>query len=338
MIAAKVPKKHAQKAREEIIRKNLLNKNYKITSDKDFVYFPLTEKAKIKNAQITSKRGTKLKKAEKPRNLKQALKGVLTKKELAHLKTSFDVVGSIAIMEIDPALVPKEKTIAQKLLEINPAIKTVLKKAGAHEGRFRTQKLKHLAGKRTKEACVRENNVTLCLNVEKVYFSVRLATERKRIASLVNPGEKVLVMFSGCGPYTCVIAKNTQAKKVVGVELNPEAHKYAQLNIKQNKLEEKAEAVLGDARESHLLGKFDRILMPLPKSAEEFLDAALLAAKSKTTIHLYTFGSEEELEDRKKQVRQICRQHGKRIRIIHTERCGQFSPKVYRWCIDFRLL
>ena len=45
--------------------------------------------------------------------------------------------------------------------------------------------------------------------------------------------------------------------------------------------------------------------MPLPKSAEEFLDSALAAADKGTVIHLYTFGSEEEMKERKKEGREI---------------------------------
>lgn len=56
------------------------------------------------------------------------------------------------------------------MLRVNKNISTVLKK-GRHEGVFRVQRLEHLAGKKTKEAVYKENNVVLKLDVEKVYFS-----------------------------------------------------------------------------------------------------------------------------------------------------------------------
>ena len=46
-----------------------------------------------------------------------------------------------------------------------------------------------------------------------------------------KPGEKVLVMFSGCAPYPVVIGRNTKAKEIYGIELNPLAHKFAEENV-----------------------------------------------------------------------------------------------------------
>lgn len=158
--------------------------------------------------------------------LKEVLKYKLTKNELAELKTSYDVIGSIAIIEIPEKLAKKEKLIANELMNLQKNIKTVCKKTSLYGGKYRTRKLKIIGGEKTKETEHKENGVILKLDVEKVYFSPRLSTERQRIMNLVKPKESVLVMFSGCAPYVCVIAKNTKAKEVWGIELNPIAHKY----------------------------------------------------------------------------------------------------------------
>jgi len=168
--------------------------------------------------------------------LKELLKKKLSKKELSLVSSSFDVVGDIAIIDIPDELVKKEKIIAETLLNMLKNVKVVCKKAGIHKGVFRTQKLKVLAGEKRKETIHKENDVRIKIDVEKVYFSSRLSTERKRIYQLVKPGESVLVMFSGCAPYPCVIAKNSQAKYVYGIEINPEAHKLGVENLRLNKL------------------------------------------------------------------------------------------------------
>lgn len=167
--------------------------------------------------------------------LKDVLKNKLTKSELDELKTAHDTVGSIAIIDIPKSLTKKEKIIAKGLMEIQGNIKTVCKKVGIHKGKFRTQKLKVIAGEKTKEAEYIENGIRLNLNVETVYFSPRTGTERKRINQLVKEGEEVLVMFSGCGPYVFNIAKNTKAADIYGIEINPEAHRYALINKQLNK-------------------------------------------------------------------------------------------------------
>ena len=53
---------------------------------------------------------------------------------------------------------------------------------------------------------------------------------------LVEDGESVLVMFSGAAPYPINIVKNSEAKEVYGIEINPIAHKYAKLNLELNKI------------------------------------------------------------------------------------------------------
>ena len=98
--------------------------------------------------------------------LKEALIGKLTEKELGELKTAFDVVGDIAILEIDDSLKKKEKIIAETLLSLHKNIKTVLKKADEHSGEYRTQKMKYLAGEKRKETTHKEINTLLKLDVE----------------------------------------------------------------------------------------------------------------------------------------------------------------------------
>lgn len=271
--------------------------------------------------------------------LKQALKDKLTKKEMENLVTSYDVVGSIAIIEIPSVIEKKEKLIGETILELHPNIKTVLKKADIHKGRFRRQKMNVIAGKRTKIAEYKENDARLKLDVEKVYFSPRSSTERKRIYQMVKPGENILVMFSGCAPLPVVIAKNTEADEIYGIELNPIAHKFGLENIKLNKLEN-VRLIKGDVRTEvqKLKKKFDRIIMPLPKDAETFLDEAFKVSKKGTIIHLYQFAHIDEFEDAKKKVRKICREHKKKCRIMNLVKCGSYSPRTYRICIDFKIL
>ncbi|MFC1753768.1 class I SAM-dependent methyltransferase family protein [Thermoproteota archaeon] len=272
--------------------------------------------------------------------LREYLKNKLTAKQLSVLKTSFDLVGSIAIIDIPTELEKKEKLIAESLMKLQKNVKTVAKKAGIHKGKFRTQKLKIIAGKRTKDTEEKENNVRLRLNVEKVYFSTRLSTERKRVTELVKKGERVLVMFSGCAPYVCVIAKNSPAKEVYGVEINPVGHEYGLENIRINKISN-AKLYNGDVQQvvPKMKKKFDRILMPLPRGAEDFLDTALKAAKKGAVIHFYDFEEEKDMPDEAyRKVREACKSAKKRCKILLWRKCGQYSPRKYRLVVDFKVV
>lgn len=272
------------------------------------------------------------------KNLKDILKNKLNKKEIEKLVRGFDIIGDIAITEIPESLAKKEKLIGKAILEMNNHIKTVLKKAEPHKGVFRTQKMKVIAGERKKVAEYKENNVRLRLDVEKVYFSPRLSTERKRIMELVKPKEDVLVMFSGCAPYVIVIAKNTKANSVYGVEINPVAHKYAIENVKLNKLNN-VKLFEGDVRlvVPTLNKKFDRVLMPLPKEGENFLDIALKAVNKNGIVHFYDFLPEDEIKKAEEKVKNACNLEKKKCRILNIVKCGQIGPRMFRVCVDFRV-
>ncbi len=283
-------------------------------------------------------------------NLKFHLKNRLSEKELELVPSSFDVVGDIMIFSDFPkGLSKKEKIIGEEILKVYPHIKTILKKTKKYSGKFRTSKLKIIAGEKRKETIYKENNVFIKLDVEKVYFSQRMSSERKRIADLVKPAESVLVMFSGSGVYPLVIAKNTKCKEVYGIEINPLAHKYAMENIKKNKLENKIKLFLGDVNKIKLFSgdvkdvmpkikkKFDRILMPLPKGGESFLDLALRYVKNNGIIHFYDFLHEGEFGEAEKKIKNACDKSKKKFKVLRTVKCGQYSPGFYRVCADFEV-
>lgn len=242
---------------------------------------------------------------------------------------TFDIIGDIIILNEKGT-----KKQAQELLKQHKNIKVILKRAGIHRGKYRTRKLFWLAGEKRKETIHKENNTLMKLNVEKCYFSQRLSEERKRIFSQVKKNEIILVMFSGIGPYQLTISKNTKAKEIYGIEINPIAHKYAEENLKLNKLSN-IKNLKGDVRKilTKIKKKFNRIIMPLPKSSELFLD--LIKNKKNVIIHLYIFLQEKEIN--KKHIKKILEKYFKKFKIVKITKCGAYSPGVYRTCIDFKL-
>jgi tRNA (guanine37-N1)-methyltransferase len=268
--------------------------------------------------------------------LKNLLKNKLTKKELELLPMSFDVVGSIAIfLDFPKELIKKEKLIANILLKEHRNIKTVVKKTEFYKGKYRTPKIKIISGEKTKESINKENDIISKLNIETCYFSPRLANERLRISKLVKSKELILVMFSGVGIYPLVISKNSKAKEIYGIELNKEAHKYALENLKLNKLNN-INLIKGDVKKiiPKLNKKFDRIIMPLPKNAEDFLKDVLKVSKKNTIIHFYDFQHEDEFSKTKEKIKKQI----KKFRILRTVKCGQYAPRKYRICVDFKVL
>lgn len=271
-------------------------------------------------------------------NLKEQLKGKLTEKERALVRSSYDHLGNIAILEIPHELIRKEKIIAQTLLESNPQLETVCKKLGAHKGKFRYEPVKVIAGKRNLLATYRESGCTFQIHVGKVFFSPRLSAERLRIAQLIKPSETVGVFFAGVGPFAIVFAKHSRAKEITGIELNPHAVKDFEKNIQLNKVGDRVLAVKADVtklgKEFH--GKFDRIAMPMPHGGENFLEYVLPCLKETGIIHFYTFASvENPFEGPEKMVKEACKKAGRDCTVIGQRVVRSFSKETCQVVLDF---
>jgi tRNA (guanine37-N1)-methyltransferase len=281
MLFLKVPAKEAESTRRQLAENGKLSNEYDIFSEGGFVFIPVLEPY----GDFDAVELDALKRPLKHTNLRAVLSGLLTGRELEDLTTSFDIIGDIAIVEIPESLESREEEIGNALLKVHSSLRTVLKKLGAMEGEYRIRKLKRIAGENRTETIYREHGVPMRLDVSKAYFSVRLSTERKRISDLIRPGEKVLVLFAGVGPFALVIAKDHPDAQITAVEINPDAAKYLRENVRRNKA---CIIVLeGDARDFEYSG-FDRVVMPLPHSAEKFLGLAFDAAKTGGSIHFYS--------------------------------------------------
>jgi len=339
MLAAYTELKYAEKVKQYLQKKKLLHPDYLPIKELNLMYFPLIKKVKVPNAKIVDTK-FKFKKKGKKVTIKDFLKKKLTAKQLKLLPRAQEIVGEIMILEIPDDLKKKEKVIAEAYLNFNKNVYTVVKKTKIHSGVFRTRKVKILAGEKKKETTHQENGVQIKLHLEKVYFSARTANERLRIAKQVKKGENVLVMFSGAGPLPIVIAKNSEPKKVYGVELNPSGHQYALTNIQLNNLFDKVEIINGDVQDvlPKMRKKFDRIAMPLPKTSQEFLPLALRKASKGTFIHLYSFLNEKDINSEAKKIKLLCEKEKKKVRVLRKVKCGQFSPAVFRVCFDIKVL
>lgn len=255
---------------------------------------------------------------------------------------SYDVIGHVAIIEIPEGMEKYRFSIAKIVLQMNPHIKTVLEKGSERKGIYRIRRYRFLVGKRETETVHKEYGCIFKLDPTKVYFSPRELTERQRIAARVKPNEVVLVMFAGIGPYPIIIAKRQpKVKKIVAIEINPTAVKYMKENIRVNKLSDKIIPVEGDVREKckAWYGKCDRVVMPLPLGAENFLDIAIRCLKKKGgVIHFYNWGEESKLFDNAlKIVRRSVRNMKKKYRILGKRKVLPYKPRTYKICIDFKV-
>ena len=273
-------------------------------------------------------------------SLRAELSKKFSKKDLEKLRASYDVIGDIAVIEVPFELEKKKKIIAETLLRLIKNVKTVACKIGGHRGKYRRQKLEVLAGEKNLVALHRESGCVFKFDVEKCYFSPRLGTERLRAAKLIKPDESVFVACSGVAPFPIVFAKHSKAKKIVCLELNPVAHKFALENIKLNKVHNKVSAFKGDVKNASSIihEKFDRLFLPAPKEGSSFIPPLLKLAKKGAFLHVYDFAPESDLEQSANHVKAACKKAKKKCRIFRVVKCGQHAPRVYRVRVDAKLL
>ena len=212
------------------------------------------------------------------------------------------------------------------------------KKIGKITGKYRTRKVKVIAGKKTKKTVYRESGCSFHVDIEKVFFSPRLMGERARIAGLIKPGETVGAFFAGVGPYPIVFAKHSKMEKAFAIELNREAVKLMKKNIELNKVEGKVIPLLGDVKKlsKKIAGKCDRVVMPMPKCGEDFLEAAFTAAKQKAVIHFYHFVLKDEgFDSAIEKIGRACKKHGIEYRVLDKRIVLSSSPSKIEVVIDF---
>lgn len=275
------------------------------------------------------------------RNLREALKGQLSGEELK-LFRAFDLVGDIAVVKLPEKLLPKKHLIGRALMEVHRHVRTVLNQTSPVRGEFRTRELEVIAGEPRTETVYHEGGCSFKVDLAKVYFSPRLATERLRVAKLVKPGEVVTNLFAGVGSYSIIIARHTGAARVYSIDKSPAAFEYMRDNIRINKVGDRVIPILGDAREvikKRLTGQADRVLMPLPELARDFFGVAMEALKpSGGVIHLYDFGQEPDIFGPSLEfARSAAAKKGFKVDLLGKREVRSYAIRCYHVVLDLAL-
>jgi tRNA (guanine37-N1)-methyltransferase len=252
------------------------------------------------------------------------------------LPSGFDRAGDIAVVGITPEVEPLEREIGACILALHHTIRVVAKRDGEHGGEYRTLPLRVIAGEERLTTVHRENGVILHLDLAQVYFSVRSAHERARIAALVQPGERVAVLCSGAGPFPLIIGRHSEAREVIGIEKNPIAHHYALRNLTANRTIKSVRFHEGDAGRvlPSINRQFDRILIVLPHGGENLLPCALDALRPGGTLHFYDMQAKGCSNATQNKIEVAMREKSRSMRTLHVTACGHCGPAVYRICLD----
>jgi tRNA (guanine37-N1)-methyltransferase len=218
----------------------------------------------------------------------QALSGHFSESELKTALKGIDVIGDIAIVKLPRALEARGQEMGKLLLKWL-SVEAVYRQTTPAVPGTKVRGLEWLAGRKGAETCYRESGCLFRLDASKVYFSPRLSHERIRVARLVKPDEVIVNMFAGVGTFSVVIAKNSGAALVYSIDKSADAFRYMAENIRINGLADRVVAMEGDAREAvrNLQGSADRVLMPLPELALEYIPDAASCLRGRGMLHVY---------------------------------------------------
>lgn len=299
-ICLKVSKKQGEKAIALASKLGLLDKTLSINRDSDFLYLPLLrEPTEVEHGTLNSQILFTVESAyfeEQKRHsetLTEALQDKLPPNLLPDLPQAFDIVGDIVIIDIPPQLKSYERIIGETILQTHRNIKVVLGKAGDISGTYRIRDYTFIAGEHRTCTIHKEFGCTYHVDVGKAYFSPRLSHEHMRVASQVVQGEAVVDLFAGVGPFAVLIGKQCSEAKVYAVDLNPDAVELLKVNIRVNRVDDRVFPVCADARKvakDKLKGVASRVIMNLPETAIDFVDAACSALKPQGgVVHFYGF-------------------------------------------------
>ena len=227
------------------------------------------------------------------KRLRKILSDFLPFDELVYVTNSYDIVGDIAILRLTGRSRKHGQIIAKAITSIHKSVETVLAQTSPVRGDFRLRKLEYIAGENKTISVHKESECLFSINVEECYFSPRLLYERMRIAKQVEKDDVIVNMFAGVGCFSIIIAKHSNVEKVYSIDINQVAVQNMQENVRLNRMYKKVIPILGDAKdviEKKLCHVADRVLMPLPRKAFEYLPYALLTLKKAGGwIHYYDF-------------------------------------------------
>jgi tRNA (guanine37-N1)-methyltransferase len=350
-VCLKLAKKHGEEAITLVNKLKIFNRELNIQRNNVFIYIPLIRQPSEKELEIFRGRFSDFEvltyvfpeKKKHAKTFSELLEDKLSPHLLASLPRAIDFVGDIAVIEIPPELNTYKTLIGEAVLRTHKNVHTVLAKAGAVAGTFRTREYDIIAGEPKTETIHKEFGCLYHVDLAKAYFSPRLSYEHNRVASSVQNGETVIDLFAGVGPFAVLIAKTHENVKVYAIDINPHAFEFLKKNIRLNKVEGKVYPILGDARQvikERVLRLADRVIMNLPEKSLEFVDVACEAIKPEGGIvHFYSFISvSQTLESMIRHFTDAIEKCGRKVdKILFSRIVRATAPHEWQTVLDAKI-
>jgi tRNA (guanine37-N1)-methyltransferase len=216
-----VPKSRGESTRRALLEAGLLRSDLGILHEGDRLALPVVEGMPIPAGMgEEAQREFEPVRPPPPADYRELL--MLSPAESAQLPRSFDVVGDVVMVRIPRELTPRSREIGHALLAFVPGARVVGADHGVH-GPERRRSLEAIAGAGGWRTRHRENGIEIEVDLERAYFSPRLAREHARVAEDVRAGDRVYDFCCGVGPFSLTIARDGRARGITALDSNPDA-------------------------------------------------------------------------------------------------------------------
>ncbi|MCI4325393.1 MAG: methyltransferase domain-containing protein [Thermoplasmata archaeon] len=285
-LAVAVPRHAAETTRRRLVDEGLLRDDLDVGHDGVLVLFPILRAPTESLAEGT---------VEEREFASRAPEGAQSYRDLVDvppnvrnaLPRAFDVVGDVVLIRLPEELRPHGAAVGTALLQFVPGARLVGLDLGVH-GEARLRRLLPLAGEGTWATQHRENGLTLDVDLERAYFSPRLAREHALVAEEVRVSERVLDFACGVGPFAAHIARDGRAREVVAVDSNPVAVALAQVNLARAGPGGRARAVLAPIESfAPSAGACERAILNLPHGGVKYLPSVAATVARGGSLHFY---------------------------------------------------
>ncbi|WP_251343860.1 class I SAM-dependent methyltransferase [Haloplanus halophilus] len=326
----RVPREAGEETRRALAAADLVDEDHEIVVDDGSLYLPVTDPEAVGDDYEVVYRDVPVHDRQR------------TPAELLGFDPSYERLGDVAILDEDDPT--RAARIAEAILDSDLPVRAVIDRASKVKGDLRVRDWTVLAtddadrDRPPTETVHREYGFEYLLDLAEVYFSPRLATDRHRVTEGVEAGERVVDMFAGVGPFAIPMAARGAA--VLAVDLNPAAVEYLRENARRNGVADSVTAVEGDVRDvaADHAGWADRIVMNLPHSADDFLDAAVTLAGDDCLLHYYDIQHEDDpFGPGERAIRAAAAPAGYEVAVLTRHVVRSYAPHELNVRLDVRL-
>ena len=321
-LCVRVDREAGEKTRQRLAADDVLDRSHEITHEDGSLYIPVTDPDAVPEEYEVVE-------YDAPRRETQT-----RPVDLLDFEPSYERLGEVLIVDEDDP--ERARELADAIVASDIPTKTVLNRASKIQGEERVREWEVLAGEET-EVVHREYGCEFLLDLARVYFSPRLATERRRVTEQVSEGERAFDMFAGVGPFAIPFAR--RGASVVAVDINETAIEYLRENAERNGVADHVTALCGDVTTvgAEYEGWADRLVMNLPHSADEFLETAVTIAGDECILHYYDIQHEDDPFGPGERAIRAAAEPAYEVTVETTRTVRSYAPHEYNVVLDVRL-